>query len=164
MSKVFVALGSNLGDREAHLLQGVQDIEQIVDCSGTVSSSIYETNPMGPQDQPDYLNSVCSFQCDLEPMKLLAELKQIERQHGRTQSTQRWTARPLDLDILLFGDRQIDTQSLTIPHIGIAQRSFVLWPLAELDETLQVPGLGSVSELMERCQRFGIKSYRSVRD
>ncbi|MFK7994053.1 MAG: 2-amino-4-hydroxy-6-hydroxymethyldihydropteridine diphosphokinase [Granulosicoccus sp.] len=159
MSRVFVALGSNLGDRESHVLQGILDIQQIPDCSNIVSSSIYETAPMGPQDQPDYLNSVCSFQCELEPAQLLAELKQIEKHHGRVQTTERWTARPLDLDILLFGDQQINTEELTIPHVGIAQRSFVLWPLAELDKTLNIPGLGPVSDLMDNCQRYGIQRY-----
>lgn len=159
MSCVYVALGSNLGDREAHLLQGVRDIEELPECSNMVSSSIYETAPMGPQDQPDYLNSVCSFQCSLEPPQLLVELKQIERQHGRVQSTQRWTARALDLDILLFGDQQIHTDELTIPHVGIAERSFVLWPLAELDESKYLPGLGPVKLLMESCPRYGIQRF-----
>lgn len=159
MNQVYVALGSNLGDREAHLLQGVRDIEQIPECSNMISSSIYETAPMGPQDQPDYLNSVCAFQCDLEPIQLLAELKKIERQHGRVQATERWTARPLDLDILLFGDQQITTDELTIPHVGITKRSFVLWPLAELDATKCLPGLGPVSQLMDGCERYGIQRY-----
>jgi len=160
MTRVFVALGSNLGDRRAHLLQGVRDIEQIPECSDVLSSSIYETTPMGPQDQPDYLNSVCSFRCELEPLALLDKLKTIEKQHGRIESTLRWTARPLDLDILLYGDRTLKSDVLTIPHVGIADRSFVLWPLAELDETLSVPGLGPVRQLMDSCQHFGIKRYR----
>ncbi|MFK8080325.1 MAG: 2-amino-4-hydroxy-6-hydroxymethyldihydropteridine diphosphokinase [Granulosicoccus sp.] len=161
MSKVYVALGSNLGDREAHLLKAAHDIEAITGCNDVISASIYETSPMGPQDQPDYLNSVCTFQCNLEPLELLGELKQIEQQHGRIQLTSRWTARPLDLDILLFGDRQIDTEELTIPHRGIALRSFVLWPLAELHGEQALPGLGSISELKKNCQRFGIRRYQA---
>jgi len=115
---------------------------------------------MGPQDQPDYLNCVCSFFCSMAPHALLTQLQSIERQHGRVQTTQRWTARPLDLDILLFGQRQIDTPELTIPHVGIAQRSFVLWPLAELDDSLQIPGLGDVRQLMDNCETFGIRPYQ----
>lgn len=161
-SRVFVALGSNLGDREAHLLQGAQDIAELNGCAKLVSSSIYETAPMGPQDQPDYLNSVCAFECDLEAFELLGQLQSIERQHGRVQSTQRWSARPLDLDIILFGNEQISSPELTIPHIGIAQRSFVLWPMAELDRELHVPGVGAVKALMSKCERFGIKQYRST--
>jgi len=155
--KVYVALGSNLGDREAHLIQGAKDIEELEPCSGLVMSSIYETRPMGPQDQPDYLNSVCTFDCELEPAELLNELKLIERQHGRIQSTERWRARPLDLDILLFGDRLVDTPDLKIPHAGLADRAFVLWPLAELNETLQIPEHGDVQQLMKRCDSLDIR-------
>ena len=157
--KVYVALGSNLGDREAHLIQGAKDIEELQDCSGLVMSSLYETEPMGPQDQPDYLNSVCSFDCELEPLDLMREMKLIERQHGRVQSTERWRARPLDLDIILFGDRSLNTEELVIPHPGLAKRSFVLWPLAELNEALSIPGFGSIQQLMESCDRLGIRRY-----
>ena len=157
--KVYVALGSNLGDREAHLIQGAKDIEELQDCSGLVMASLYETEPMGPQDQPDYLNSVCSFDCELEPLDLMHELKLIERQHGRVQSTERWRARPLDLDIILFGDRSVNTEELVIPHPGLAKRSFVLWPLAELNEGLSIPELGSIQQLMENCDRLGIQRY-----
>lgn len=158
-ARVFVALGSNLGDREAHLIQGASDIAALAGCSDLVRSSIYETAPMGPQDQPDYLNSACSFSCELNPQALLDELKTIERQHGRSHTTARWTARPLDLDILLFGEQQINTARLTIPHVGIAERSFVLWPLAELDGSLQIPGLAAVLDLMETCEDFGIRRF-----
>ena len=157
--KVYVALGSNLGDREAHLIQGAKDIEELQDCSGLVMSSLYETEPMGPQDQPDYLNSVCSFDCELEPPVLMREMKLIERQHGRVQSTERWRARPLDLDIILFGDRSLNTEELVIPHPGLAKRSFVLWPLAELNESLSIPGFGSIQQLMENCDHLGIRRY-----
>ena len=155
--KAYVALGSNLGDREAHLIQGASDIAELLECTGIVMSSIYETAPMGPQDQPDYLNSVCSFDCQLDPHVLLQQLKLIERQHGRVQSTERWRARPLDLDILLFGDHCMSTEELTIPHSGIAKRSFVLWPLAELNEALVIPELGPVQELMQNCEHLGIR-------
>lgn len=159
MTRVFAALGSNLGDREGHLLQGALDIADMEDCSTVVSSSIYETAPMGPQEQPDYLNCVCEFQCELDPFDLLAGFKLIERQHGRIQSTERWSARPLDIDILLFGEESIITAELTIPHVGIAHRSFVLWPLAELDPLLVVPGAGPVRQLQKTCEQFGIQRY-----
>lgn len=161
-AKVFVALGSNLGDREGHLLQGAEDIAEVADCTDLLMSSIYETAPMGPQDQPDYLNAVCSFQCELEPHVLLAEFKLIERQHGRIQSTERWRARPLDLDILLFADQRINSAELTVPHPGIAQRSFVLWPLAELSPELIVPKHGPVKKLVQQCPPLGIRRHQSV--
>ncbi len=160
-SRIWVALGSNLGDRESHLLQGFQNIVDLPSCSNLVRSSIYETSPMGPSEQPDYLNAVCAFDSHLEPLALLSELKRIERQHGRIQATQRWSARPLDLDILLYAEQLINVPELTIPHVGIAHRSFVLWPMAELDDQLQIPSLGAVAELMKHCERYGIKRYSS---
>jgi len=113
--RVFVALGSNLGDRKAHLNDGVGE--------------------------------------------LLVQLQAIEKSHGRVKTETRWTARPLDLDILLFGEQTIDESDLRIPHIGIAHRSFVLWPLHELQDDLYVPDLGLVSDLKKDCQKFGIKPY-----
>jgi len=162
MSEVFVALGSNLGDRQEHIAQAMRQIIDLPGCTNLKASSLYETSPMGPQAQPDYLNAACRFNCTLDPHELLSVLKDIERQHGRSQSTARWTARPLDLDILLYGDQCIDTPTLTIPHMGLASRSFVLWPLNELDDSLVVPGLGSVRQLMEQCERFGIKRYADL--
>lgn len=159
--RIWVALGSNLGDRVGHLTQGFQDIIDLPDCSNLVRSSMYETSPMGPSEQPDYLNAVCAFDCNLAPLALLNELKLIERRHGRVETTQRWSARPLDLDILLYAEQLINLPELTIPHVGIAHRSFVLWPMAELDDQLQIPGLGVVAELMKHCERYGIKRYAS---
>ena len=159
MSTVYIALGSNLGDREEHIKQAVIDIDNIEGCADVVCASIYETAPMGPQDQPDYLNSVCRCHCTLEPHVLLKELQLIEQQHGRSRTTARWTARTLDLDILLIDDKQIKDDVLLVPHAEIANRSFVLWPLSELDELLMVPGLGPVSELKQRCERLGIRRY-----
>lgn len=161
-SLIWVALGSNLGDREEHLSQGVQDIADLPGSSNLVRSSIYETSPMGPTEQPDYLNAVCAFNSTLAPLPLLKELKLIEGRHGRVQATQRWSARPLDLDILVYAEQLINLPELTIPHVGIAHRSFVLWPMNELDDQLQIPELGAVTELMKHCERYGIKRYSAA--
>lgn len=157
--RVYVALGSNLGNRQQHIVEACRAIEAIEGCSELQSSSLYQTAPMGPQDQPDYLNAVCRFYYTGTPQRLLAELQSIERSHGRVKTTRRWTARPLDLDLLLFGTWQIDEPLLSVPHIGIPERSFVLWPLMELDEHLHIPGMGSVAELSGGCQKFGIRRY-----
>ena len=159
---VYVALGSNLGDREQHLCKACEDISTLQACSDLVCSSVYETDPMGPQNQPDYLNAVCRFSYAETALHLLGELQSIERGHGRVQSTQRWTARPLDLDILLYGSECTDEPHLQIPHVGIAERSFVLWPLVELEAELLIPGLGPVKGLQEHCQQFGIQAYESA--
>lgn len=117
---------------------------------------------MGPQNQPDYLNAVCRFEYAHKHRQLLQELQFIERGHGRIESRKRWTARPLDLDILLFGNQIIDEPDLQIPHVGICDRSFVLWPLYELEPELDVPGRGPVEEMRQSCQQFGIKGYKQA--
>ncbi|MFT5893409.1 MAG: 2-amino-4-hydroxy-6-hydroxymethyldihydropteridine diphosphokinase [bacterium] len=159
LTTVYVALGSNLGDRERHLSKACEDISELQASHDLVCSSAYETDPMGPQDQPDYLNAVCRFTYADTALHLLEELQSIERGHGRIKNTERWTARPLDLDILLFGSKVIDEPHLQIPHIGIGERSFVLWPLIELQPELEIPGLGSAKGLKAHCQQFGIKAY-----
>ena len=159
---VFVALGSNLGDREQHLKEACSQIALLAECERFRCSSVYETDPMGPQDQPDYLNAVCQFTYAGTARQLLEELQNIERAHGRVKATTRWTARPLDLDIVVFGDQRIDEFDLQIPHIGLAERSFVIWPLIELQPDLNIPGLGPVELLAKKCQKFGITRYKGA--
>jgi len=159
---VYVAIGSNLGDREGHIRQACTDLEAIPGCSRLRCSSLYETTPMGPQSQPDYLNAVCEFVYANTAEQLLTSLQHIEKLHGRVVNTERWTARPLDLDIVVFGDQQIQSARLTIPHVGIADRSFVLWPLAELDADLNIPGLGPIHTLLAHCERFGIRIFNAA--
>ena len=159
--RVYVALGSNLDGREEHLRRAVQDIARLDGVSGLVCSSLYETAPMGPQDQPDYLNAVCRFDYSGTARALMGQLQAVEREHGRQAGGRRWGERPLDLDIALFGEQIISEPDLIVPHAGLAERSFVLWPLAELDEALVVPGKAgeavAIRELQKHCQRFGIQ-------
>jgi 2-amino-4-hydroxy-6-hydroxymethyldihydropteridine diphosphokinase len=159
LTTVYVALGSNLGDRELHLATACLDISALQSASNLVCSSVYETEPMGAQNQPDYLNAVCRFSYLDSAFHLLEELQSIERRHGRVKNSRRWTARPLDLDILLFGSECVDEPQLQIPHSGISERSFVLCPLLELEPELQIPSLGSAKALLDHCQQFGIKVY-----
>ncbi len=157
--RVYVALGSNLGQREEHIRSALDDVAALPGVSSVQGSSLYETEPMGPQHQPDYLNAVCGFDYRGSPRLLMEQLQEIEKRHGRQEGGQRWGARPLDLDILLFGDQRTEEPDLTIPHIGLPERSFVLWPLMELNPALMVPGMGSVQVLQQQCQQFGIKRY-----
>lgn len=158
---VYVALGSNLGDRVEHVRAACADITAIDGCHSLRLSPLYESAPMGPQDQPDYVNAVCRFHCTLFPHALLGELKVIERNHGRDFAAARWTARPLDLDIALFGNQVIDTDDLIIPHRGLALRSFVLRPLFDLAPTLSIPGLGPVATLLHDCEDYSIRPFAS---
>ncbi len=157
--RVYVALGSNQGQREEHIRSALYDMAALPGVSSLQSSSLYETEPMGPQDQPSYLNGACGFDFRGSARLLMEQLQAIEKQHGRQEGGQRWGARPLDLDILLFGDQRIEEPDLTIPHIGLPERSFVLWPLMELNPALMVPGMGAVQDLQQQCQQFGIKRY-----
>ena len=157
--KVYVALGSNLGQREDHIHSALDDLAALSGVSSLQSSSLYETEPMGPQDQPSYLNGACSFDYCGSARELMEQLHGIEKHHGRLAGGQRWGPRPLDLDILLFGDQQIKEPDLMIPHIGLPDRSFVLWPLVELNPALVVPGMGSVQALQRECQEYGIRRF-----
>ena len=154
-TQAYIALGSNLGDKHEHLNAGIAALDAHPAISNVVESTRYDTAPMGPPDQPDYLNSVCSCSTELRPHALLDLLQAIELERGRERPTEpqaqaalRWQARTLDLDLLLYGDERVSDERLTVPHPGISSRHFVLQPLAELNPELCVPGLGSVAELL----------------
>jgi len=132
MSRAFVALGSNLGDREAHLRRAFEALRATQDIHWLGVSRIYETDPVGPPPQGPYLNAVAEIETGLEPRALLDRLLQIEAEEGRTRRGTRGEARTLDLDLLLFGDRCIDEDELTVPHPRMHERGFVLEPLCEL--------------------------------
>jgi len=159
--KVYVALGCNLGSRHQNLTGALGALKNHRQIAKLTCSSVYETSPMGPQDQPDYLNAVVEFDTDLAAVVLLDVLQDIETNHGRTRTGERWGPRTLDLDLLLYGDYLIDIPGLKVPHPGIADRSFVLLPLAELAPDLIIPAAGAVSELITQCQQFGIRRLNS---
>jgi 2-amino-4-hydroxy-6-hydroxymethyldihydropteridine diphosphokinase len=143
--RAFVGLGSNLGDRQATLAAAISLLNPLR------VSEILETEPWGRADQPKYLNAVAELWTDLAPGRLLGRLLDLERQLGRVRR-ERWGPRTLDLDLLLYGDRVIQTRALTVPHPRLAERRFVLAGLAELCPELPVPGLGrTVQQLLERC-------------
>ena len=109
---------------------------------------------MGMAGQPDFVNAVAKISTDLYPMELLAILQEIEQQHQRVRTAQRWGPRTLDLDILLYGDLQMHTKELQIPHPGISEREFVLIPLQEMEEDLMIPGKGSLRELIDKLPEY----------
>lgn len=151
MVTAYLSMGSNLGDREAHLDRAAQ----LLDASGvSVSrlSSLYETEPVGFADQPWFLNRVLKAETDLGPGRLLAACQSVEAQAGRVRSF-RNAPRTLDLDILLYGIDIVATPGLVIPHPRMAERRFVLQPLVEIAPTLIHPGLGrTMKSLLEACQ------------
>ena len=129
--RVYIALGSNLGDRHAHLARARQAIAAIAGCRLLAASSVEETAPLGDLDQPPYLNQMVVVDCDLPPAALLAELQRIERAEGR-ERRERWAPRTLDLDIVCIEGRTVSERHLTVPHPGLEERDFWRRELAEL--------------------------------
>jgi len=155
--RIYLALGSNLGDRLANLKGAVAALPPGVTVQA--ESPVYETPPWGYTDQPPFLNMVLQGATELQPLPLLAHLKQLERRLGRGK-TFRWGPRRIDIDILFYEDLVLETPRLSIPHPGLAQRAFVLVPLADLAADLRHPVLGkSVRELLARVDANGVKRY-----
>ncbi len=111
------------------------------------ASPLYRSAPFGGVEQPDFVNAAASLVTRLSPEELLAELKRIEREQGREKDAARWGPRVLDLDLLVYSRRKIDTKILTVPHPGISERNFVLLPLMEIAPDLYIPGLGRVADI-----------------
>jgi 2-amino-4-hydroxy-6-hydroxymethyldihydropteridine diphosphokinase len=158
--QVYLALGTNLGDRLRQLKQALDHLESL----GSVErlSRCYETKPVGYQEQPDFLNLACRFTTQLEPDELLKKLKAIEQQMGREPSF-RNAPRPIDIDILFFDDLVLDSADLVIPHPRISERAFVLAPLADIEPEIVHPVLGlTVREMLERSDRQGITPFQQA--
>jgi 2-amino-4-hydroxy-6-hydroxymethyldihydropteridine diphosphokinase len=136
---VYVGLGANLANPLTQLQSAIAALRQLPHSRLLAVSGFYGSKPMGPQDQPDYINAVAKLATMLSPIELLDALQQIEQQHGRQRKAQRWGARTLDLDILLYANHTINSERLTVPHYGLTQREFVLYPLAEIAPQLQLP-------------------------
>jgi 2-amino-4-hydroxy-6-hydroxymethyldihydropteridine diphosphokinase len=142
VTRAYVGLGANLGDREGAIRRAAELIE------ARRLSAIRETEPWGYEDQPPFLNAAAELDTPLEPRALLDRLLEVERALGRTREGPRFGPRTIDLDLLLYGDRRIDEPGLAVPHPRLHERVFVLEPLAELDPALVVPGRGLVSSLL----------------
>ncbi|MBT0894184.1 2-amino-4-hydroxy-6-hydroxymethyldihydropteridine diphosphokinase [Geobacter hydrogenophilus] len=148
-SNVFIALGSNQGDRELNLLRAVAEIGKLAQTRITALSGFYDTEPVGPVDQPNFLNGVLRVETALSPRHLLVELQRIETEVFRRVRDVQWGPRAMDLDILLYGDLILEEEGLVIPHPRLHERRFVLVPLAEIAPGQIHPKLGKrVDELL----------------
>lgn len=147
MTRVYVALGANLGPREVTIQRAVTLLGEEPGIELLEQSSLRETEPIGVVDQPMFLNGVVSIETSLSPRALLDALLRIERELGRTREGERWGPRTIDLDLLLYGDETIDEPGLTVPHPRLAERDFVLEPLHELDPELALPDGRRITEL-----------------
>ena len=149
---VFIALGSNVGDSSTIVSQAMDAIAQIRDCKLQARSSLYRSAAVGDIPQDDYINAVVKIKTGLEPLTLLLELQAIEHAYYRNrEQEERWGPRTLDLDIVLFGDRNIDDSHLVVPHPEFARRRFVLEPLLEVDGDRYIPGYGSLAYLAQQA-------------
>ena len=158
-----MALGSNLGDRDVHLEFALRALVDLDGVEPRVCSPVYETDPVGSGEQPPYLNAVLSLETSLVPAALLEAMLDIEERAGRSRRPDgpRWSSRSLDLDLLLFGDRTIDEPDLKVPHPGLAERAFVLVPLADLAPDLVHPVLGeTISSLLTRVSCEGVRPWQ----
>ena len=149
MNKVYIALGSNLANPQAQLTAALQALNALADSRLTAVSSFYQSKPLGPQDQPDYVNAVACLETSLAPLALLDELQRIEHEQGRVR-LRRWGERTLDLDILLYADHIIQSERLTVPHYDMHQREFVIIPLVEIAPHLVLPNGQSIQTLAQK--------------
>lgn len=147
----YVALGSNLGNPTQQIVQAIKEINFLPDITVTAQSRLIQTKPVGPQNQPDFINAVIEISTSLEPAALLNVCMSIENDHRRERYV-RWGPRTLDLDILLYGDKVINTPALTIPHPEMLNREFVLKPLAEIAPDLILANGKSVKDQLASLQ------------
>lgn len=155
--RCYIGLGANLTEPVAQLKRAVAALALLPASQLRQVSQFYSSKPMGPQDQPDYVNAVAAIDTALSPEQLLAALQQIEQQQGRERKAERWGPRTLDLDILLYGQQQLNTPQLTIPHYGMTVREFVLYPLAELAPELQLPDGTALTHLLSQVPLNGLQ-------
>ena len=157
----YIGLGSNLDNPLQHLLNAAEDIAAAAEIQQIALSPLYQSDPVGPPNQPDYINAVMHIETTLTPLALLHQLQTIENLHGRERNV-RWGARTLDLDILLYDDQIIDLAELSVPHPEMTKRSFVLYPLTDIaPSNLTIPGRGKLLELLTRCPQNDLRRLAS---
>jgi 2-amino-4-hydroxy-6-hydroxymethyldihydropteridine diphosphokinase len=152
MTRAYVGLGANLGDRDAMLRSALEQLAAEPEVEVVAVSTFRDTAPMGLVDQPRFLNAAARVETSLTARRLLERLLGIERRLGRTREGPRFGPRTIDLDLLLYGGEQIDEPGLEVPHPRLHERLFALEPLADLDPDLVVPGRGPVADLVAGLQ------------
>ena len=152
----YIGLGSNLSDPAVQVRQALQALAGLPRTLRIAVSRLYGTRPMGTLTQPDFVNAVAGVLTQLTAMELLQELRNLEAQAGRPAVHEHWGPRVLDLDVLVFGREQRTDPELVLPHPGVVERNFVLYPLADIAPDLEVPGRGRVRELLARVCTDGV--------
>jgi 2-amino-4-hydroxy-6-hydroxymethyldihydropteridine diphosphokinase len=158
----YVAIGANLGNRLATVHRAFASLEGLPRSRLIARSRLYRSQPLGPQDQPEYINAAAGLLTQLSPVELLNELKALERTLGREAPVIRWGPRAIDFDLSVFGSQRVDTDALTVPHPGVPVRNFVLYPLLDIAPELDVPGHGRIRELAARVSAEGLTAIAST--
>lgn len=154
---VYLGLGANLNDPINQLNEAVAALKALPDTDSEIKvSAFYSSKPMGPQDQPDYVNAVACIQTQLQPLDLLALTQKIELDLGRVRKDERWGPRTLDIDILLFGEQTLNLPNLTVPHYGMTLREFVIYPLLEIAPDLTMPDGLEITNLQKTVPLNGL--------
>lgn len=154
---VFLGLGSNLGDSLSLLQSAIDALDAQQGVTVVRCSSVYRSRPLAEMDQPDYYNMVIACETDLEPEALLDVTQSIENQLGRVRDGERWGPRTLDIDILAWDQQIIKTARLMVPHPGICERDFVLFPWRDIAPDFRLPLLASIEQLAQQCEDRGLE-------
>jgi 2-amino-4-hydroxy-6-hydroxymethyldihydropteridine diphosphokinase len=158
----YVGLGSNLCEPEAQVRSAAQQLAALPRTRLVLLSRLFGSRPMGPPGQPDYINAAAGILTELTAPQLLRELQALEHKAGRPAVHEHWGPRIIDLDLLIFGTEQSAGPDLVLPHPGVVERNFVLYPLADIAPDLEVPGRGRVRELLARVSADGLWPLREA--
>jgi len=178
MRTAYLGLGSNLGQSKNTLVSALDYLSQAYSVNVQKCSSMYRSKPLihpanvkntensknEESPQPDYINAVACVTGEFTALELLDILQAVEAHFGRVRDGERWASRTLDLDILLFDDELINELRLTVPHVGLLQRDFVLYPLVEIAPNIEIPGFGSISIALEACENRGLEKLNDHHD
>lgn len=151
MTITYIGIGANLNNPKKRVQIAIANLKKLPATTLRIYSSLYQSRPLGPQNQPDYINAVAALETALLPYELLRTLQEFEKQQGRQRNGERWGPRVIDLDILLYGDNRIQSDNLIIPHPQLTWRAFVLYPLAEIAKNLILPTGESILTLKSQC-------------
>ena len=155
--RAYIGIGSNLNDPVVQVMEALEELEMLPDSLLAARSSLYRSTPMGPHDQPDYVNAVAALDTLLSAPELLKALQDIEAMQGRERNGESWGPRVLDLDLLLYGRQVIDSPDMTVPHPGLHERDFVIIPLAEIAGNLEIPGKGTLYMLINNVENHSLR-------
>lgn len=161
MPLAYIGLGSNLEQPDQQVMQALSELNEIDGCRLRAASELYGSTPVGPAEQPDYVNAAASLETQLSPIQLLDALQAIENNHHRVRDL-RWGPRTLDLDLLLYDNQTIESERLTVPHPRLQERNFVLYPLADIDPQLVLPSGITLQSLLVNCSRDGLWPLNST--